>query len=47
MPPEQIARPLGHNGTAVTERVHRHRPRPVREEGATATDGLFRQRPQR
>ena len=41
MPLEQIARLLGHNGTAVTERVYRHQLRPVLEEGAAAMDGIF------
>jgi integrase len=47
MPLEQIARLLGHNGTAVTERVYRHQLRPVLEEGAAAMDGIFRERPPR
>jgi len=46
MPLEQIARLLGHHGTAVTERVYRHQLRPVLEEGAAAMDRLFRDRPQ-
>jgi integrase len=46
MPLEQIARLLGHNGTAVTERVYRHQLRPVLEEGAAAMDALFPERPQ-
>ena len=46
MPLEQIARLLGHNGTAVTERVYRHQLRPVLEEGATAMDAIFPERPQ-
>ena len=46
MPLEQIARLLGHNGTAVTERVYRHQLRPVLEEGAAVMDDLFREGPQ-
>ena len=46
MPLEQIARLLGHNGTAVTERVYRHQLRPVLEEGAAAMDAIFPKRPQ-
>ena len=38
---------LGHNGTAVTERVYRHQLRPVLEEGAAAMDGIFGERPSR
>ena len=41
------ARLLGHNGTAVTERVFRHQLRPVLEEGAAAMDGIFAERPPR
>jgi integrase len=44
MPLEQIARLLGHNGTAVTERVYRHQLRPVLEEGAAAMDAIFPER---
>lgn len=40
---EQIARLLGHSGTAVTERVYRHGLRPVLEEGAETMDVLFPQ----
>ncbi len=47
MPLEQIARLLGHNGTAVTERVYRHQLRPVLEEGAAAMDALFAECPLR
>ena len=47
MPLEQIARLLGHNGTAVTERVYRHQLRPVLEEGAAAMDDIFSERPPR
>ena len=47
MPLEQIGRLLGHNGTAVTERVYRHQLRPVLEEGAAAMDGIFGERPSR
>ena len=43
---EQIARLLGHHGTAVTERVYRHQLRPVLEEGAAAMDAIFPERPQ-
>lgn len=46
MPLEQIARLLGHNGTAVTERVYRHQLRPVLEEGAAALDAILPGRPQ-
>ena len=46
MPLEQIARLLGHNGTAVTERVYRHQLRPILEEGAAAMDAIFPERPQ-
>jgi integrase len=45
MPLEQIARLLGHNGTAVTERVYRHQLRPVLEEGAAALNVIFPGRP--
>lgn len=38
---EQIARLLGHSGTAVTERVYRHELRPVLEDGAETMDTLF------
>lgn len=41
MPIEQIARLLGHSGTAVTERVYRHQLRPVLEQGADTMDTLF------
>jgi integrase len=41
VPIEQIARLLGHSGTAVTERVYRHQLRPVLEEGAATMDSLF------
>jgi integrase len=41
VPIEQIARLLGHSGTAVTERVYRHQLRPVLEEGADTMDTLF------
>ena len=47
MPLEQIARLLGHNGTAVTERVYRHQLRPVLEDGAAAMDGICSERPPR
>ena len=46
MPLEQIARLLGHTGSAVTERVYRHQLRPVPEEGAATMDVLFPERPQ-
>jgi hypothetical protein len=32
MPPEQIARVLGHTGSAVAERVYRHPLRPTLED---------------
>ncbi len=38
---EEIARLLGHSGTAVTERVYRHELRPVIETGATVMDQVF------
>ena len=41
MPIEQISRLVGHNGSAVTERVYRHQLRPVLQEGAQAMDSLF------
>lgn len=41
VPIEQIARLLGHSGTAVTERVYRHQLRPILEEGAATMDTLF------
>lgn len=44
---EQIARLLGHNGTAVTEWVYRHQLRPVLEDGATTMDDIFGERPPR
>ena len=37
---------VGHSGTAVTERVYRHELRPVLQEGAAATDALFREHSQ-
>jgi hypothetical protein len=40
-PIEQIARLLGHSGTAVTDRVYRHQLWPVLEEGAATMDSLF------
>jgi integrase len=42
---EDISRPVGHSGTAITERVYRHELRPVLQEGAAAMDALFRERP--
>ncbi|GHF84059.1 hypothetical protein GCM10017566_67570 [Amycolatopsis bartoniae] len=44
VPIEDIARLVGHNGTAVTELVYRHQIRPVMEEGATAMDRIFARR---
>jgi integrase len=41
VPVEEIARLLGHSGTAVTERVYRHELRPVIETGATVMDQVF------
>lgn len=41
MPLEQIARLVGHSGTAVTEAVYRKQIRPVMEDGATVMDRLF------
>ena len=41
VPIEQIARLLGHSGTAVTERVHHHQLRPVLKECAETMDTLF------
>lgn len=41
MPLEDIARLVGHQGTAVTELVCRHQLRPVLEDGATAMDRIF------
>lgn len=41
MPVEQIARLVGHRGTAVTEAVYRMQIRPVVEDGAEAMDRIF------
>ncbi|MFD2793667.1 hypothetical protein ACFS27_08905 [Promicromonospora vindobonensis] len=41
VPLEEIARVLGHSGTAVTEKVYRHELRPVIETGATIMDRVF------
>lgn len=41
VPLEDIARLIGHSGTAVTETVYRLQIRPVMEEGATVMDRLF------
>jgi site-specific recombinase XerD len=41
IPLENIARLVGHDGTAVTEAVYRKQIRPVIEEGATAMDRIF------
>ena len=41
VPLEDIARLVGHQGTAVTELVYRHQLRPVLEGGATAMDRIF------
>ncbi|HUB39996.1 MAG TPA: tyrosine-type recombinase/integrase [Streptosporangiaceae bacterium] len=38
---EEIARLVGHSGTAVTERVYRHEIRPALTHGAEVMDGLF------
>ncbi|WP_131736331.1 site-specific integrase [Actinomadura roseirufa] len=38
---EHISRLVGHNGTAVTEKVYRLQIQPVMEEGATAMDRIF------
>ncbi|EWM19231.1 site-specific integrase [Kutzneria sp. 744] len=42
---EDIARLVGHSGTAVTEAVYRHQIKPVMEEGATAMDRIFPGKP--
>ncbi|GIH24637.1 hypothetical protein Aph01nite_29470 [Acrocarpospora phusangensis] len=47
MPLENIARLVGHNGTAVTELVYRHQIRPVIEEGAKAMDLIFPRTPKK
>jgi len=39
---EDIARLVGHSGTAVTERVYRHEIRPSLTQGAEIMDQLFR-----
>lgn len=41
VPLEEIARVLGHAGTAVTEKVYRHELRPVVETSATVMDRVF------
>ncbi|WP_246063425.1 tyrosine-type recombinase/integrase [Nonomuraea longispora] len=41
VPLEDIARLVGHSGTAVTETVYRKRIRPVLLQGAAAMDDLF------
>lgn len=41
VPIEEIARVVGHSGTAVTEKVYRHELRPVIETGATVMDRVF------
>lgn len=38
---EDISRPVGHSGTAVTEKVYRHQLHAVLDEGTTAVDSLF------
>jgi integrase len=38
---EEISRLVGHDGTAVTEKVYRQEIRPVIEEGATVMDRIF------
>lgn len=44
---EDIARLVGHRGTAVTETVYRHQIRPVMEQGAVAMDHIFADREQK
>ncbi|MFI7148431.1 hypothetical protein ACIBO2_26260 [Nonomuraea sp. NPDC050022] len=41
VPLEDIARLVGHSGTAVTEAVYRKQIRPVLLQGAAAMDTLF------
>ncbi|WKU48049.1 tyrosine-type recombinase/integrase [Streptomyces sp. VNUA116] len=41
MPIEEIARVLGHDGTATTEKVYRKQLRPVITAGAEAMDEIF------
>jgi hypothetical protein len=41
VPLEDIARLVGHSGTAVTEAVYRKQIRPVITGGAQAMDGIF------
>jgi hypothetical protein len=38
---ERIADLVGHSGTSVTEKVHRHQLRPVLLHGAVAMDKIF------
>ncbi len=38
---EDVSRLVGHSGTAVTEKVHRHELHAVRDDGAIVTDELF------
>jgi integrase len=46
MPLENIARLVGHRGSAVTELVYRQQLRPVLEDGATAMDRIFGDSPE-
>jgi integrase len=46
MATEEIARLVGHRGTAVTEKVYRHQIRPVMESGATPMDQIFKRNDQ-
>ena len=41
IPVEQMAQPVGHSGTMVTELVYRHQLQPVIQTGATIMDSLF------
>jgi integrase len=45
VPLEHISRLVGHSGTAVTEAIYRQQIRPVMEEGATAMDAIFAEKP--
>jgi hypothetical protein len=44
VPLEDIARLVGHSGTAITEAVYRKQIRPVIEQGATAMNRIFPRR---